>query len=124
MTHYRISELADTVGLSRSTLLYYEKQGLLKGKRQSNGYRVYSDKDLQHLRLLLKLQAGGLTLKECQACIEAKVDKALLSQRLTALDAEIAQKQASRELLAALLGQGKLTDWHTSVDEIAPDAHL
>jgi DNA-binding transcriptional MerR regulator len=37
---YRISELAESVGLSRATLLYYEKLGLLKGKRQANGYRV------------------------------------------------------------------------------------
>ena len=28
---YRISELAEKVGLSRSTLLYYEKLGLLQG---------------------------------------------------------------------------------------------
>lgn len=124
MTHYRISELASAVGLSRSTLLYYEKQGLIKGKRLDNGYRVYSDRDLQRLRLMLKLQAGGLTLKECQACMEAKVDKQLLQQRLDALDKELAQKQASRDLLAALLGQGNLKEWHKSVDEIAPDAHL
>ncbi len=124
MTYYRISELANAVGLSRSTLLYYEKQGLIKGKRLNNGYRVYSDKDLQRLRLMLKLQAGGLTLKECQACLEAKVDRQLLQQRLNALDEEIAQKQASRDLLAALLGQGNLKEWHKSVDEVAPDAHL
>lgn len=39
---YRISELADKVGLSRSTLLYCEKQGLLHGTRQANGYRLFS----------------------------------------------------------------------------------
>ena len=49
---YRISELAEKVGLSRSTLLYYEKLGLLHGVRQNNGYRLYSDKDAQQLRLL------------------------------------------------------------------------
>ena len=42
---YQISELAESVGLSRATLLYYEKLGLLKGKRQANGCRVYSDAD-------------------------------------------------------------------------------
>jgi DNA-binding transcriptional MerR regulator len=52
---YRISELAEKVGLSRSTLLYYEKLGLLRGVRQTNGYRLYSDKDVQQLRLLQQL---------------------------------------------------------------------
>ena len=48
---YQISELAESVGLSRATLLYYERLGLLKGKRQANGYRVYTDADRQRLRL-------------------------------------------------------------------------
>ena len=39
---YRISELALLVGLSRTALLYYEKLNLINGKRQENGYRVYS----------------------------------------------------------------------------------
>ena len=65
---YRISELAELVGLSRSTLLYYGKLGLIEAQRTSNGYRSYSERDLQRVRLLQQLQAGGLTLKECQAC--------------------------------------------------------
>ncbi|ABV36048.1 putative transcriptional regulator, MerR family [Shewanella sediminis HAW-EB3] len=121
---YRISELAVEVGLSRTALLYYEKQQLIKGQRQNNGYRVYNDKDLQRIRLIQKLQAGGLTLKECKACLEAKVDRKLLESRLYKLDEEIAQKQQSRELLAAMLGEGDLKAWHESVDKLAPDAHL
>ncbi|MBY6105949.1 MerR family transcriptional regulator [Ferrimonas balearica] len=121
---YRISELAQQVGLSRTALLYYEKQGLIQGQRQANGYRLYSDQDLQRVRLIQKLQAGGLTLKECQACLDARIDRTLLQQRLQQLDQELAQKQQSRDLLAALLGQGDLKAWHESVDRVAPDAHL
>lgn len=121
---YRISELAGLVGLSRTALLYYEKQGLIQGKRLENSYRVYSDKDVQRVRLIQKLQAGGLTLKECNACLNAKVDRELLQSRLQQLDEEIAHKQQSRQLLAALLGEGDLKSWHESVDKIAPDAHL
>ncbi len=121
---YRISELAELVGVSRTTLLYYEKLGLINGKRLSNGYRSYSDLDVQRLRLIQQLQGGGLTLKECQACMEAKVDRQLLQDRLEQLDAEIAQKQKSRQLLAALLGESPLTEWHESLDKVAPDAHL
>ncbi|MBY6016463.1 MerR family transcriptional regulator [Halomonas denitrificans] len=121
---YRISELAQLVGLSRTALLYYEKQGLIRGQRQANGYRLYSDQDLQRVRLIQKLQAGGLTLKECQACLDARVDRTLLQQRLQQLDQELVKMQQSRDLLAALLGQGDLKAWHESVDRVAPDAHL
>ncbi|WP_028862123.1 MerR family transcriptional regulator [Psychromonas aquimarina] len=121
---YRISELAAQVGLSRTTLLYYEKLGLIQGRRLGNGYRTYSDRDLQHLQLIQQLQAGGLTLKECKACLDSKVERKILLNRLQLLDQEIAQKQKSRQLLAALLGESGLREWHESIDKIAPDAHL
>jgi DNA-binding transcriptional MerR regulator/predicted O-methyltransferase YrrM len=119
----RISELAESVGLSRATLLYYEKLGLLKGKRQANGYRVYTDADRQRLRLLQQLQAGGLSLQECQACLDGKLDRVMLGQRLDTLEREIAEKTRSRDLLAALLGRGSLKDWHEEVERVAPDLH-
>ncbi|MGL5469919.1 MAG: MerR family transcriptional regulator, partial [Shewanella sp.] len=121
---YRISELAEKVGLSRSTLLYYEKQGLLRGSRQTNGYRLYSDKDVQQLHLLQQLQAGGLTLKECKSFLDSKMQRAVLEKRLQQLDEDIAQKQQARELLVALLGEGSLRLWHQQTDKLAPDAHL
>lgn len=121
---YRISELGEQVGLSRTTLLYYEKLGLINGKRMSNGYRAYNEMDLQRLRLIQQLQSGGLTLKECKACLEAKVERSLLVERLDQLDQEIALKQQSRDLLAALLGEKSLNDWHEMLDRVAPDAHI
>jgi len=121
---YTISELASKVGLSRTTLLYYEKIRLISGDRQPNGYRVYTEKDLQRILLIQKLQSGGLTLKECKACLEEKVDKALLLERLTALDKEIEQKQQSKKLLVALIGEGDTKAWHEDLNKRAPDAHL
>lgn len=121
---YRISELAEKVGLSRSTLLYYEKLGLLQGVRQTNGYRLYSDKDVQQLHLLQQLQAGGLTLKECKSFLDSKVQRSVLEKRLQQLDEDIAQKQQARALLAALLGEGSLRLWHQQTDKLAPDAYL
>ncbi len=121
---YLISEIATQVGLSRSTLLYYEKLGLIEGQRLGNGYRTYSDRDVQRLRLIKQFQAGGLTLKECKACLNAKIERQILLNRIQQLDADISQKQKSRQLLAALLGEGGLKEWHESIDKIAPDAHL
>jgi predicted N-acetyltransferase YhbS/DNA-binding transcriptional MerR regulator/predicted O-methyltransferase YrrM len=120
---YQISELAESVGLSRATLLYYEKLGLLKGKRQANGYRVYTDADRQRLRLMQQLQAGGLSLQECQACLDGKLDREMLGRRLETLEREIAEKTRSRDLLAALLGRSSLKDWHEEVERVAPDLH-
>lgn len=121
---YRISELAKAAGISRSTLLYYEKKGLISGKRSDNGYRYYSDSHLQRLFLLKQLQAGGLTLNECHAFLDSKIDRQQLSDRLEALDQEIQKKQQARQLLAALLGQTSMRSWHQMTDQLAPDAHM
>lgn len=121
---YRITELAEKVGLSRSTLLYYEKLGLISAKRQANGYRSYSEQDLQRLKLLQQLQAGGLTLKECQCCLESRIDRELLLQRLKVLDDELAQKKQARDLLSAMLGMSSMREWHQATENQAPDAHL
>lgn len=121
---YRISELAQHVGLSRSTLLYYEKLGLISAKRQANGYRSYSENDLQRLVLLQQLQAGGLSLKECQACLEAKIDREKLLHRLDVLDDEITKKQKARELLSSMLGMNSMREWHQTIEQQAPSAHL
>ncbi|MFC0119118.1 MerR family transcriptional regulator [Pseudoalteromonas xiamenensis] len=121
---YRISELAELVGLSRTALLYYEKLELIVAKRRANGYRVYNDEDVQTVRLIQQLQNGGLTLAECKACLKSKLDKEVLNTRYTALKNDIEQKQRSLDLLAGLLGKSDSKSWHTTLAQIAPDAHL
>lgn len=120
---FSISELVKSVGLSRSALLYYEGLGLLKGRRAQNGYRVYADADRQRLLLLQRLQAGGLSLKECQACLDGKIDRDQLERRRQALQAEIEAKKRSLNLLGALLGRNSLQTWHEEVERLAPDLH-
>lgn len=121
---YRISQLAQLVGLSRSALLYYEKLGLIQGCRSTNGYRHYSTKDVQQIRLIQRLQAAGLSLKECQSCLRSKMDDTILRERLAHLEQEIAQKQLAREWLLAMLGERSLSGWHQQLNQLAPEAHF
>ena len=119
-----ISDVAKEVGLSRTALLYYEKLKIITSKRSSNGYRIYSEKDIQRIKLLRLLTAGGLTLHESKACLETKIDCGLLENRLRDLDEDIREKQRCREMLAAMLGKGDAKSWHQEASMLAPDAHL
>ncbi|GLQ31387.1 methyltransferase [Litoribrevibacter albus] len=121
---YRISELGSLVGLSRTTLLYYEKLNLISGKRLENGYRVYSERDLQRVRLIQQLQSGGLTLAECKSCLESKLDRSVLKCRYDELEKDIRRKQKSLALLSSLLGENSSRSWHQTLTEVAPDAHI
>lgn len=45
----RIGELSCATGLSRDTLRFYEKRGLLRSRRLANGYRDYPREAVQWL---------------------------------------------------------------------------
>lgn len=122
---YRISQLAEALGLSRTTLLYYEKLGIVRGDRLPNGYRQYSDADLQRLRLVLELRAAGLELKDCIKCLDDGIDQELLLRRHRELTDEIEKLEIRRLRLEALLGQRKddLRALHERLDRVAPMAH-
>ena len=68
-----IGQLAAQSGLSRSTLIYYDRKGLLSpsGRSETN-YRLYSNKDLEKLNLILTHRNGGLSLKEIAAILDSR----------------------------------------------------
>ena len=50
---YRIGDVANLMGLSRDTLRYYEKRGILSSKKEENGYRYYTENDIYRLFSIL-----------------------------------------------------------------------
>ena len=62
---YSIQEISQKTGLSAHTLRFYEKEGLIKGiKRSEGGFRQYSDEDLEALGLICCLKNTGMSLRE------------------------------------------------------------
>jgi MerR family copper efflux transcriptional regulator len=63
----QIGEIAAATGLSRDTLRFYEKRGLLRARRSANGYRDYPPEALEWLRYIRLAQTLGFTLAEIEA---------------------------------------------------------
>ncbi|MFK5947370.1 MAG: MerR family transcriptional regulator [Methylococcales bacterium] len=60
-----MNELAKRVELSKDTIRYYIKIGLLTPKyNPDNGYKLFNDKDIQRLHFICKAKYLGFTLKE------------------------------------------------------------
>jgi MerR family transcriptional regulator/heat shock protein HspR len=60
---YMISVAADLVGMHPQTLRIYEQKGLVRPKRTSGNTRLYSESDLERLRVIQKLTTEvGLNL--------------------------------------------------------------
>ena len=59
---YAISVAAELVGMGSQTLRLYERRGLIEPARSAGGTRRYSSDDVDRLRRIARLVAGGLNL--------------------------------------------------------------
>lgn len=64
MAEYRISQLADRVGVPASTLRFYEQQGLLPAERSASGYRLYDLQSVERLGFIAAAKHLGLPLTQ------------------------------------------------------------
>ncbi|WP_332646049.1 MerR family transcriptional regulator [Lysinibacillus sp. 54212] len=55
-------EVSDKLGITMDTLRNWETNGLLKVKRKENGYRVYTDEDIQKLKIIRSLKCANYSL--------------------------------------------------------------
>ena len=74
MTQWYAKEVSQLTKVSVRTLHHYDKIGLLKpGLLQSNGYRLYSEKDLLKLQQIIALKFFGFELSQIKLLL-AKQD--------------------------------------------------
>jgi MerR family transcriptional regulator/heat shock protein HspR len=83
-----ISVAARLVEMHPQTLRYYERAGLLKPTRSSGKIRLYSQREIEHLRRIARLTNElGVNLAGVEIIIA-------LTERLENLQKEIAQREA------------------------------
>ncbi len=107
----RIGELAKRSGLSRDTLRFYERQGLIGSAPEpgkTNNYRQYPDETLITLEWIAEAQAAGLTLAELTVLLgQLEADAGEDFDGFAFLDARIAEVEArivrSKRFLATLM---------------------
>lgn len=61
---YSIGEFAKILGVTASSLRYYERQGLLTPNRDENNLRRYTDDDIEWAKFLLHLKGSGMLITE------------------------------------------------------------
>ena len=105
----RIGELSSRTGLAPSAIRFYEQSGLLPPpQRSGNGYRVYSDSDVQRLRLVQLAQTLGFTLDVLRSAFASGAEfskddmLARLATRLAEIDELMHALRAQRQDLHKL----------------------
>jgi DNA-binding transcriptional MerR regulator len=149
---YTIGQVAKKYSLSRSTLIYYDRVGVLNpsGRSESN-YRLYSDHDLEKMDRIKLYRSAGLSLESIVALLAMRDGdfNSTLEQRLSAINSEIQtlrnQQQVILKILenktlqqntrimtkdlwvsileASGLNHEGMRQWHIEFERSSPEAH-
>ncbi|HAJ12777.1 MAG: MerR family transcriptional regulator [Hydrogenophaga sp.] len=104
-----IGELAAASGVTRETLRFYEKQGLVRSRRMSNGYRRFPPETVSLVRYIRTAQGLGFSLAEIGDRLPLlwqmdepapEIDR-VLQEKIRRIDERIAALQSLREALVA-----------------------
>jgi DNA-binding transcriptional MerR regulator len=152
MQMFTIGQVAKKYGLSRSTLIYYDKIGILtpSGRSESN-YRLYSDNDLKKMDRTILFRSAGLSLDSIHSLLDKKGDDldSALEIRLSSINHEIQGLRNQQKVIlnilenesavkgsrvitketwvsllkAAGLDEEGMKNWHIEFEKTSPEAH-
>lgn len=103
---YTIGKLAREFDLSRSTLLYYDRIGLLSSSlRTESDYRLYSQEDARRLEQIRTYRRAGLSLADIRRVLDAPGNTLtrVLEKRLDELNEDIRRLRDQQRLIVGLL---------------------
>ena len=103
---YTISIAADLVGMHQQTLRMYEAKGLVRPGRTPGGTRLYSEADLERLRVIQRLTTElGLNLAGVEHVLRLEDELRRMRNRMEQLEQELrdeirsTHKQYRREIV-------------------------
>ena len=146
-----VTQLARECGLSRTTILYYEREGLLApAHRSENGYRWYGENEIQRLKTILSYRSYGLPISSIRTLLaqEGKSQAEILKDHFNELEREIQNLRSQQKAIVVLLQEPQLIEdnivtkerwvqimqaagfsendmvtWHQKFEEMEPDEH-
>lgn len=70
--YYKISEISKLYGIGTDSLRYYERLGILKPRRDTNGYRLYSLNDMYKLNLIRDLRLLHFSMSQIKDYLDGQ----------------------------------------------------
>jgi len=99
--YIKISEMAEIHGISRQTLILYDKNGLLKPAYVSDtGYRYYTASQIPRLRFICLLKETGIPLARINEYLSGESDEdisAVLRHRMHEIEDQTARLEWQRQ---------------------------
>ena len=93
-----VNEILKEVGMTRRAIKYYEEKGLLSIKKDTNGYRNYTDEDVKVLKKISVYRKLGISIEDIKKLL-ANNDKGIL---ISIYNQKLQEKQLQESELEAL----------------------
>jgi DNA-binding transcriptional MerR regulator len=149
---FTVTQLAKKFCISRATILYYEREGLLTpASRSDNGYRWYGDSEIERLGEIVSYRSYGIPIVNIGDLLDRKEGNSqfhILKDHLNKLGEEINLFKKQQMAIIALLQEPKLLEenmvtkerwieimqtagfdetgmrkWHQKFEEMEPNEH-
>lgn len=114
---YRVGEFAKNMGVSIGFLKHHEKNGLLKPRLSSSGYRYYSCRQAMQVFQCVRLQSLGFTSREIENILYHSSEKdiaELYAEKKEELQKNITRDQQILHYINAVEQYGIGTSWDGS----------
>lgn len=107
-----INELSKKTGISTHTIRFYEKSGLIKGKRdeqvKSNNYFHYDEEAVEKLELIRDAKSVGFTISEIGQLMDAWYNNkmttakklAVLDEKMLSIEERMKQLKEMKKMIA------------------------
>lgn len=109
-----VSQLAKKFGISRTTILYYEREGLLLPKHRSdNGYRWYGDAEIDRLEKIMAYRSFGVPVVQLTSLLDKSNkdgQKQVLMDQFNALEGEIQKLRLQQKAIVQFMEEPQLLD--------------
>lgn len=102
------NEVQDKTNLSRKAIEYYEEKGLIHPIKLENGYRDYSDEDVEVLKKISLLRNLGLSISEIALYLDSKEEALASILRRKEHELDICEK---RKNVLKLIVKGESVDF-------------
>ncbi len=110
-----LNDVIKQVHLSKRAVKYYEEQGLLHVEKSPNGYRDYSDENIQTLKEISIYRKLGIGISDIKKLLKTK-DTTLLEQIYLEKKASLSSEQKELDALSQFIANHNVDTIYSIID--------
>lgn len=118
-----IKEVEKQTGLTRSNIRFYEKEKLIEPSRNDkNGYRDYSEKDVENLKKIAYLRTLEISIDDIRNIISGKVPlEEIIKKQTTTIQTQIQGLNKAKTMCERILASGNISFDELQVEKYVAD---